>query len=360
MGCLLLSTSNLSHSASPLPPAEVIFGGSRVMSDIRRNVEKAAAAKIPVLLQGETGTGKEILARFLHDASPWASAPFIKVNCPSVPGPLFESELFGHEKGAFTGASETKVGRVELCNGGTLFLDEIGELDLGLQAKLLQLLQDGHFCRVGGQKERCVHARIVCATNRPLQQAAQCGAFRADIFYRISGLSLELPNLRQRNSDIPMLVEYFLQKYSRKYGRVVPPISGPLLRRLRDHHWSGNIRQLENLIHQYVVFESEQPIYSSLESDNDLAVPVDVPCNPALGLKEAIQQAVKPLQRRIILQALEANGWHRGLAARQLRISYGALLYKMKESGLPLKKCKSSLSAYQGDCPVPFLSRHEM
>lgn len=340
------SLSNSAHFATveDLPPEQVIFGSSQTMLNIRRSVERAASADIPVLLQGETGTGKEVLARFLHRVSRSGHGPFVKVNCPSVPASLFESELFGYEKGSFTGACETKVGRVELCQGGTLFLDEIADLDLSLQAKLLQLLQDGQFCRIGGQRERRMEARVICATNRPLQQAAKCGAFRPDIFYRISAFSVELPNLQQRNADIPMLVAYFLEKYSRTYGRSVPPFSNSLLGRLQKHRWAGNIRQLQNLIHRYVVFESEQAIIATLEGhdgDHELA---EISYQENLGLKKNIQQAVKPLERRMILQALEANRWHRGLAAQQLKISYGALLYKMKETGLPLKRLKAPVA----------------
>lgn len=323
-----------------LPPTDVIFGNSSVMSDLRHKVERAAAADIPVLLQGETGTGKEVLARFLHQSSRSANKPFVKVNCPSVPGSLFESELFGYERGAFTGASATKLGRIELSQGGTLFLDEIADLDLSLQAKLLQVLQDGQFCRIGGKWERRIEARVICATNRSLRQAAHCGEFRADVFHRINVFSLELPNLDQRSADIPILAKYFLEKYARKYGRSVAPFSISLLKRFQQHHWSGNIRQLQNLVHRYVIFESEEAITAILDesqSDSDSEL-VESPFPASLGLKKAIQDAIKPLERRIILQALEANGWHRGLAARQLRISYGALLHKMKETGLPLKR----------------------
>jgi two-component system, NtrC family, response regulator AtoC len=351
VACVWTSHAEGSVGLEDLPPEEVIFGSTRAMLDIRRKVERAASADIPVLLQGETGTGKEVLARFLHRASPRAGGPFVKVNCPAVPGPLFESELFGYEKGAFTGASETKLGRVELCQGGTLFLDEIVDLDLSLQAKLLQLLQDGQFCRIGGHRERHIEARIVCATNRPLQQAAQCGAFRLDLFYRISALSVELPNLQQRSGDIPMLVAYFLEKYSRKYCRAVPPFSNSLLGRLQASRWAGNIRQLENLIHRYVVFESEQALRASLEERSTDYAPVEIPSDGTLGLKKTIQQAVKPLERRIILQALEANGWNRGLAARQLRMSYGALLYKMKEMGLPVRKQAKLFPAEAAELP---------
>lgn len=320
-----------------LPPEEVIFGSSRAMVDIRRNLERVTNANIPMLIQGETGTGKEVLARFLHCCSHWTSGAFVKVNCPAVPGALFESELFGYEKGAFTGAYDTKLGRIELARGGTLFLDEIGDLELGLQAKLLQLLQDGQFCRIGAQKESQVQARIICATNRPLQRAVESGAFRQDLFYRVSVLPIELPTLQQRSGDIPMLVAYFLEKYSKKYGRVVRPISNSLLARIQKYQWPGNIRQLENLVNHYVVFESLEVFDDSLEGDR-LDLIAEMPGNGTVPLKKVTQEAVKRLEGKIILQVLEANGWHRGLAARALKISYGALLYKIKEAGLAPKR----------------------
>ena len=344
MGCVPISNSAEVPWGGKLPPEEVIFGSSRAMWEIRWHVEKAAATDIPVLLQGGTGTGKEVLARFLHCCSCGAVGPFVKVNCPAIPASLFESELFGYEKGAFTGACETKLGRVELARGGTLFLDEIAELDVNVQAKLLQLVQDGQYCRLGSQRERRIQARIVCATNKPLEHAVKAGTFREDLFYRISVLSLEVPSLRERNGDIPKLVAYFLEKFGGKYGRVVPPISNSLLGRLQKYEWPGNIRQLENMVHNYAVFESEEVIRSKLEGRDPDWLPVDRTSDPAAGLKKITQQKVKQLERRIILETLDANGWHRGLAARTLKISYGALLYKMREMGLPLKGCKKPFS----------------
>jgi two-component system, NtrC family, response regulator AtoC len=233
--------------------------------------------------------------------------------------------------------------------GGTLFLDEIADLDLSLQAKLLQLLQDGRFTPLGCRSEKCIEARIVCATNRPLQQAASSGAFRPDLFYRINGLSVELPALRQRSGDIPMLVAYMLDKYARKYDREVQPFSNSLLKRLETNRWTGNIRQLQNVMHQYVIFESEEIITAALQEAYPDYSRCEIPSDATLGLKSTIRQAMKPLERRIILAALEANGWHRGLAARQLRISYGALLYKMRETGLVFGKRGSVLIAESPD-----------
>jgi two-component system, NtrC family, response regulator AtoC len=356
----LLAISNRTRltKAGDLPPEGVIFGSSEAMTDIRRDVERGANTSIPILLQGETGTGKEVLARFIHCSSHWATGPFVKVNCAAIPGHLFESELFGYEGGAFTGASGTKPGQVELARGGTLFLDEIGGLDLKLQAKMLQLFQDGQFYRIGGQTEKYVEARIVCATNCPLHHAVEKGTFRQDLFYRISVLSMELPPLQQRNGDIPMLVGYFLEKYGRKYGRVVAPFSNSLLGLLQECRWPGNIRQLENLVHRYVLFESEQAIRESLEDGDGDHLSVAPAPDASVGLKQLTQETVRQLQRRIILEALAVNGWHRGLTARALGISYGALLYKIKKSGLPLNRYRklivrdraASLKPGEGEC----------
>jgi two-component system response regulator AtoC len=331
-----------------LPPEEVIFGSSEVMGEIRRNIKRAALAEMPVLFQGETGTGKEVLARFLHHCCCRTGSLFVKVNCPTIPVALFESELFGYKKGAFSGAYESKLGQVELARGGTLFLDQIGDLDLNAQAKLLQLLQDGQYHRLGSQRDEHIEALVVCATNKPLAQAVKYGTFREDLYYRISGLSLDVPSLRQRASDIPMLIGYFLEKYGRKYGRAVRPISSSLLDRLQKYQWPGNIRQLENMLHSYAVFESEQVIASKLEDRDDDLVSVGVAADTSVGLKKITQQAAGQLERRVILETLEANAWHRRLAARSLGISYRALLYKMRKAGFPLKRSRLCAAEHPG------------
>jgi len=333
------------HGMLPnLPPEEVIFGSSELMGEIRRNMKRAASTGMPVLFQGETGTGKEVLARFLHHCWCRTGSPFVKVNCPAIPVALFESELFGYKRGAFPGAFESRLGQVELARGGTLFLDQIGDMDLNAQAKLLQLVQDGHYRRLGSQRDEPIQARVVCATNKPLAQAVKSGTFREDLYYCISGLSWDVPSLRQRSGDIPMLVDYFLEKYGREYGRAVRPISNALLDRLQKYRWPGNIRQLETMLHTYAVFESEQVIASKLEDRDDDCLSVNVAADASVGLKKITQQAAGQLERRVILETLEANAWHRRLAARSLGISYRALLYKMKKAGLPLKRSQEPLS----------------
>src|SRR5579872_4058702 len=185
-----------------LPPDHVVFGTTRRMEELRERLEKLAATNVPILVRGESGTGKEIIARLIHQRSPWQTGPFVKVSCPAIPGTLLESELFGYEKGAFTGAYANKPGKVQMAERGTLFLDEIGEMDSGLQAKLLQLLQDGQFCPIGGREDRRVEVRMVCATNRDLEEEIEVGNFRQDLFYRINVVSIELPPLRERKVDL--------------------------------------------------------------------------------------------------------------------------------------------------------------
>src|ERR1700716_4196705 len=258
------SVTSLATSLGEFPPETVIFGRSEVMQSLRDRMDKVASANVPVLIQGESGTGKDIIARMIHGLSPWRSGPFVKVNCPAIPGTLLESELFGYEKGAFTGAYGSKPGRVEMAHRGTLFLDEISELDLGLQSKLLQLLQDGQFCRIGAQEDKKVEVRVVCATNRKLEQEIESGTFRADLFYRINVVNLHMPALRERASDIPDLVAYFLAYYNRKYNSRALPISDELMATLRTYPWPGNVRELENLIKRYVILGDEEVISSDL------------------------------------------------------------------------------------------------
>src|SRR5215467_4901917 len=256
--------SSLTQSLGDIPPENIIFGRSDAMRSVRDRLNKVAGANVPVLIQGESGTGKDIIARMVHGLSPWKTGPYVKVNCPAIPGTLLESELFGYEKGAFTGAYGSKPGRVEMAHRGTLFLDEISELDLGLQSKLLQLLQDGQFCRIGAQEDKKVEVRVVCATNRKLETEIENGTFRQDLFYRINVVNLHLPPLRERAADIPDLVTYFLEYYNRKYNCRARPISGELMSTLRKYHWPGNIRELENLVKRYVILGNEEVIAGDL------------------------------------------------------------------------------------------------
>jgi two-component system response regulator AtoC len=312
-----------------------MFGTTRVMQAVRERVQKIAGANLPVLIQGESGTGKDIIARMIHVRSPWNGGPWVKVNCPAIPGTLLESELFGYEKGAFTGAYGSKPGRVELANRGTLFLDEISELDYALQSKLLQLLQDGQFCRIGAQADKKVEVRVVCATNRHLEHEVEAGRFRQDLFYRINVVNIHMPALRERAADIPILVDYFLELYNEKYNSRSRPLSPQLLAQLQRYHWPGNIRELENLVRRYAILGTEEAITSELLPRRQEMFDDDIPLDGPISLKKVTRQAVLELERKIILKVLQANHWNRKRAARALNISYRALLYKIRDVGLP-------------------------
>jgi two-component system, NtrC family, response regulator AtoC len=327
--------SSLVTSLGEIPPEGVVFGHSDLMQSLRQRMDKVASANVPVLIQGESGTGKDIVARMIHGLSPWRTGPFVKVNCPAIPGTLLESELFGYEKGAFTGAYGTKPGRVEMAHRGTLFLDEISELDLGLQSKLLQLLQDGQFCRIGAQEDKKVEVRVVCATNRKLEIEIENGTFRQDLFYRINVVNLQMPPLRERRGDIPDLVDYFLDYYNRKYNCRARVLSADLLSALQKYHWPGNIRELENLVKRYVILGNEEVISSDLVTREQEYFNPEINVDGPISLKKLTRQATRELERKIILKVLQAHHWNRKQAARALGISYRALLYKIRDAGLP-------------------------
>ncbi len=325
-------------AAQLLPPEAVVFGLTPVMQDIRQKLERVAGADISVLISGESGTGKDIIARLLHLYSPWSGGPFVKVNCPAIPGTLLESELFGYEKGAFTGAYGPKPGRVEMAHRGTLFLDEISELDPILQAKLLQLLQDGQFSRIGAQEDRRVEVRIVCATNRHLHSEIEHGRFRQDLFYRIAAMIIHLPPLRERAIDLPVICEYLLEYYNDKLNGRAPMLRPALLAKMQRYAWPGNVRQLENLIKRYVVMGSEDVILSELLQPAENELLDDFVFNGPISLKKLTRQTVRKIEAKIILNALHANNWNRKKAARSLDISYRALLYKLKDVGIPTRR----------------------
>src|ERR1700726_3893764 len=330
------SVSSLVQPLGEMPPEAVVFGGTDAMRALRERLAKIAGANVPVLIQGESGTGKDIIARMIHAASPWKSGPWVKVNCPAIPGTLLESELFGYEKGAFTGAYGTKPGRVEMAHRGTLFLDEISELDMSLQSKLLQLLQDGQFCRIGAQEDKKVEVRIVCATNRQLEAEIESGTFRQDLFYRINVVNLRMPSLRERRGDIEALVHYFLEYYNRKYNCRARTLSGELMTALQKYHWPGNIRELENLVKRYVILGSEEVISNDLVArhEQEFFNP-EINLDGPISLKVLTRKATRELERKIILKVLQAHHWNRKQAARALSISYRALLYKIRDAGLP-------------------------
>ena len=330
-----LSVSPLAQTLGEVPPDNIIFGHSEVMQAVRSRLGKVAAANVPVLITGESGTGKDIIARLIHGLSPWKTGPYVKVNCPAIPGTLLESELFGYEKGAFTGAVGSKPGRVELAHRGTLFLDEISELDPSLQSKLLQLLQDGQFCRIGAQEDKKVEVRVVCATNRHLQSEIEAGTFREDLYYRINVVNLHMPALRERRGDIEDLCAYFLEYYNQKFNCRARPLSNEVIAVLQKYHWPGNIRELENLIKRYVILGHEEVITNDLVTREPNFFNPDISFDGPISLKKLTRQCVHELESKVILKVLQRHHWNRKQAARTLGISYRALLYKIRDAGLP-------------------------
>lgn len=321
-----------------LPPDDVIFGYSAEMQRLRLRLEKVCSTDIPVLIQGDTGTGKEVLSRWMHARSPWCAGPFVKVNCAAVPGPLLESELFGYRKGAFTGANTSKPGRVELARGGTLLLDEISNLDLVLQAKLLQVLQDGRFSRLGDEEERRLEARVICTSNFKVEAAVQVGQFRPDLYYRINVFRVNLPRLSERRRDIPLIASYLRERISRDYEREVAPFSSQMLEMLCLQPWNGNMRELENRIARYVLLGVEETPEEEPMVREYRAAQQEIESGGAIPLKSITEKACREQGREAILRALQANRWNRRRAAEALKISYRALLYKICQAGLMPKR----------------------
>jgi len=323
-----------------------LLGHNPMMAEVRELIERVARTDVTVLVRGESGTGKEIVARALHGASLRRGKPFIKVNCAALPTELLESELFGFERGAFTGALQAKPGKFEFAHHGTMFLDEIGETTPPLQAKLLQVLQDGEFSRLGGKGDVRVDVRIVTATNRDLERAVDEGQFREDLFFRLNVVCITLPPLRERKDDIQLLTQHLLKKYSAHYDRPLPELSAETTQLFMDYDWPGNVRELENAIQRFVVLGSEYPIqtgFSQPRSPRPMTTPVvpqsgapepppAVPPAPEnVSLKKVGRTAARAAERELIVKMLQRTRWNRKEAAGILGISYKALLYKIKE-----------------------------
>ena len=319
------------------------FGANPRMREIEMLAAQIGASEATVLIQGETGSGKEMLARHLHSVSLRANRPFLKLNCAALPSELVESELFGYEKGAFTGAFQKKSGMFEIADGGTILLDEIGDMDFKLQAKLLQVLQDSEFQRVGGKETIRVDVRVIAATHADLEEGIAKKTFREDLFYRLNVINLRLPPLRERKDDILGLAEIFLQKHSRP-GTPAPALTAPLQRALMNHSWPGNIRELENVIRKYIVLGNASLIISELQeramrsasSKRNGVLPISrtEPAAPASPILEQVTKAKEQAESEAIKAALNATHWNRKQAAVLLKIDYKALLYKMKKLGL--------------------------
>jgi two-component system response regulator AtoC len=313
------------------------------MLEARQIIREAARVDVTVLVTGETGTGKELVARAIHHLSSRHAGPFVKVNCAAMPRELLESELFGYERGAFTGAHKLKIGKFETANRGTMFLDEIGDLHPALQAKLLHVLQDGEFSRIGGKSTLNVDVRVLAATNQNLERAVTEGRFREDLYYRLNVIHVSVPPLRERSTEIPLLARYFVDRYAKLYHRDGFSIPAAVMDRLTRHRYPGNVRELENLIKRMIVlddpFMTRIPL-PDVETTNGRALPASVAAPESVvvtqepSLKEISRRASQAAEREAIAKTLEQTGWNRVRAARALRISYRALLYKIKQAGL--------------------------
>ena len=363
--------SRISRALEKRPPAEseqlrdrvrqqsdfsTLFGTSPKMEEIKNTIEQVADTNATVLIRGESGTGKEVVARMIYGHSSRREKPFVKVNCAAIPHELLESELFGYEPGAFTGANRQKLGKFDQANNGTLFLDEISEMHPALQAKLLHVLQDGQFSRLGGKRDMAVDVRVLAATNKFLEQAVAQGAFREDLFYRLNVVTVHIPPLRERKEEIPLFLEFFLRKYSEFYGKQPPPFSDYAVTRILEYTWPGNIRELENLVKRYVIVGNESQIIRELSTHKPImyseAMPVASTAPPVgqlgaggpadhtgnsnhldndrLSLLEIGRRAALHAEREVIERVLLETRWNRRQAAKILKISYKALLNKLR------------------------------
>jgi two-component system, NtrC family, response regulator AtoC len=329
-----VETANLDECRLAIPPDDILFGRSEVMRAVQQVVEQTAGVQLPILIYGETGTGKEVLANYIHRRSSRKNGLFVKITCAAIPASLLEAELFGYEEGAFTGAYATKPGQVELADKGTLLLDHIAELDVTIQAKLLQLLQDGTFTRIGGQHELKIDTRVICITNRNLRDEITRGRFRLDLFHRINGASFRVPELRERTEDIPSIANYLIELFNDMFGRGAWPLSPAMCRRLQQYRWPGNIRELENVLRRYVVLGSPESIAEDIARRSFAFPPTELPIHRGLPLKARTQQLVREVETQAILRVLHLNNWNRRKSAQMLNISYRALLYKIRSAGI--------------------------
>ncbi len=349
-----------------------VWADNEKMRGIGQVIEQVADSDISVLIRGESGVGKELVARAIHQRSTRRNRPFVKVNCAALPADLLESELFGHERGAFTGAATTRIGKFEQADTGTLMLDEIGEMKPALQAKLLHVLQDGEFAKLGSNKRIQVDVRIVAATNRDLEKMMPSGDFREDLYYRLKVIELTVPPLRERRDEVPTLTDFFVARYSRKYNRPLRPISEPLRQLFLQYDWPGNIRELENMIKRVVILQDEHLVVQEIERDMQraaaaaapVAVPVGAGAPVAVGVgsrpggsfapdpEPADEEEAEPAEetggtlaavakaasmkaeRAAIEHTLRVVHWNRRKAAQALGVSYKTLLNKIKECGI--------------------------
>ena len=329
----------INERPDPFVAYDVLFNHTPRLAGIRRMVDRVSEVDVPVLITGETGTGKELLARIIHLRSRTKEKPFIKVNCAAIPHALLESELFGYEKGAFTGAIGRKPGKFELARGGTIFLDEIGEMDLSVQPKVLQVLQNGEFSHLGGTEDLKTNARVIAATNTDLEKKVRNRTFREDLFYRLNVIQISIPPLRERKEQLPFLMDYFLGLYGGHKDRLSEKNAGDFAL----HDWPGNVRELENRIRRIAILKDEKGIDFNTPETRKLgfhnAISPEsgnhqerscIPCN----IKKVAKEAARKAEGEMIIQALAQNCWNRKIVAKELGISYKALLYKIKDCGL--------------------------
>jgi DNA-binding NtrC family response regulator len=347
----------------------MLFGTSPKMEDVKNTIEQVADTNATVLIRGESGTGKEVVARMVYAQSLRRDKPFVKVNCAAIPNELLESELFGYEPGAFTGANRQKLGKFDQANNGSIFLDEISEMHPSLQAKLLHVLQDGEFSRLGGKRDIAVDVRVLAATNKPLERAVEEGLFREDLFYRLNVVTIHIPPLRERREEIPVFLDFFQRKYSEYYGKNPPPFSDYAVSRMMEYTWPGNIRELENLVKRYVIVGNEAQIIRELSTHKPIVTSTGGAASPIWGLREQVpatprsaapgngqetahqgvpfipnskandempslleigKRAAMQAEREAIERVLVETRWNRRQAAKILKISYKALLNKLK------------------------------
>ena len=362
-------TSEVARLSAQLTDApdgsQLCWSQGTAMRDVLTMIERVADSDVSVLLSGESGVGKEIIARELHRRSPRRLKPFVKVNCAALPNDLLESELFGHERGAFTGAQATRVGKFEFADGGTLLLDEIGELPLPLQAKLLHVVQDSEFTKLGSNRPVSIDVRVLAATNRNLESMIQAGQFRDDLYYRLQVIEIRVPPLRDRREEIPALAEFFIRKFAGQYGRPLIKPSPALHEALVSYPWPGNVRELENAMKRYVILRDEAMLLAEIQRDRRVEAPAappppaapspqppipmhveaeDFPNGGLAGhngpngksgrLPDLARAAAIVAEREAIQQALDRFHWNRRKAARLLGVSYKTLLNKMKECGI--------------------------
>ena len=325
------------------------LAASPQMVRIRQQILQIAPVDVPVFICGESGVGKEVVARMIHLRSKRRNQPFVKVNCAALPGELLESELFGFEQGAFTGAVRSKPGKFEMANKGTIFLDEIAEMSTHLQAKLLHVLQDHQYSRLGGRHLIDIDVRVLAATNVEVHQALKSGKFREDLYYRLNVLSINVPPLRERTSEIPLLFRHFLQRYSEKFGKTPEPPSQHLLDAAASYPWPGNLRELENFVKRYVILEDDEGSLRELVEMSatrpHTSPQEEVTLPKEQGLKALVRRLKDEAEMEAIADALDKTRWCRKDAAKMLGISYKALLYKMRQFNLDTPRTRRASSA---------------